>query len=69
MAWITRPIPDALRLPACPTCANRLRVRMVLVGVFICGDCLQAGRETFAFRARWVADRPAALGEARGRAG
>lgn len=61
MPWEYKEIPAALRLPACPSCGNRLRVSMVLRGVFICGDC--DGRP---FVAVWKQDeRPVELREER----
>lgn len=51
--WRYGEVPDALKLPACPRCSNRMRVAMVLRCVFLCGDCGHA------FSATWEAERPA----------
>lgn len=58
MPWGYLPIPEGLRLPACPECHNRGRVTMVAPGVFVCTD----GNPPHVFRARWVRadERPAA---------
>lgn len=42
MPWEYLSLPEPLRAPACPRRGGRLRVTMVLRGVWVCVDCAPA---------------------------
>ena len=62
MPWVYLELPEALRLPPCPACLNRGRVRQFAPSAYACGDCGHA------FAAEWRDERRVALATPKERA-